>query len=131
VLEGEVVKIFDVSHNPASIAYLATRLDEMECSGKTVAVFSMLADKDIGESIKSIQNKIDMWFVAPLSCKRAASADRLKLEFQSAHIQQINFCNSMEDAYSMAQTIVRTGDRIVVFGSFHTVSEVYRDTLTR
>src|SRR3990167_8025056 len=67
ILPGEITKIFDVSHNPAAISFLSKQLKGMSCLGNTYAVFSMLLDKDIVESIKSICSCIDHWFFAPLA----------------------------------------------------------------
>ena len=125
IIPGEVTKIFDVSHNPASIAYLAKRLHEMPCHGKTLAVFSMLADKDINDSVAVIADQISKWYVAPLFCKRAANAESLKKIFQSLAIQTVDFSASIETAYSKAQTDAQPGDRIIMFGSFHTIAALY------
>ena len=58
IVREPVMKIFDVSHNPAAVAHLAQRLAQIPCYGKTLGVFSMLADKDIALSIKTISNSI-------------------------------------------------------------------------
>src|SRR5262249_21336659 len=73
IIQGQVTEIYDVSHNPAAVKFLSDRLDE--CKGKTFAVFSMLQDKDIVGSIQNIQEKVDVWYVAPLQTKRAASRE--------------------------------------------------------
>lgn len=126
ILPGEVTKIFDVSHNPASVAYLAKRLDEMPCSGKTVAVFSMLADKDIVESVKKIVSQIDEWYIAPLNVKRGATGEQLLDALKVAGAEKIFPLNTIEDAYSTAEKKLKSGDRVVIFGSFHTVAELLK-----
>ena len=63
--------------------YTLKRLSQEKCSGKTYAVFSMLADKDISSSLGIIKNEIDAWYVAPLACKRSASEDYLKTCFEA------------------------------------------------
>lgn len=128
IINEPVVKIFDVSHNPAAITMLANQLNKMTCYGKTFAVFSMLADKDILESIKIIKPLIDVWTVAPLNTKRAASLENLKNCFAQADIQNVSFLSSIEEAYDMARLKCDIGDRIVVFGSFHTVAEAKSTT---
>ncbi len=55
VVTGPVIEILDVAHNPAAAAVLASRLNAMPCTGKTVAVFSMLDDKDIAGSIAEMK----------------------------------------------------------------------------
>lgn len=123
VIEGKVTTIYDVSHNPAAVALLAKRLKEMPCTGKTYGVFSMLADKDITESIKAIRNVIDIWHVAPLSVDRAASKKTLMLAFQAANVDEVSFFSTIEAAFTFTEKVAETGDSIVVFGSFHTVAQ--------
>lgn len=125
---GPITHVFDVSHNPDAIAYLAKRLLEMPCQGKTIAVFSMLDDKDIKTSIQMISAEIDAWFSAPLQTKRAASLEKLKMIFAKEKLKNSNFFPTLHDAYQAALQEAKAGDRIVIFGSFHTVSEVMMPT---
>ena len=122
IIEGEVQKIYDVSHNPASVQHLATRLQSMPHQGKTFAVFSMLADKDISASIDAIKSVIDEWHIAPLpqTIKRSANIEQLKAAFHGSEIIHIHA--SVEEAFFAAGQRATRGDRIVVFGSFHTVA---------
>lgn len=124
VIEGPVTTIFDVSHNPAAVAFLAKRLDRMAHQGKTYAVFSMLADKDISESIKGMKNKIDAWYVAPLGVKRGASEERLRAAFEAVKIDQVMMCASIKEAYEAAMMKAQVGDRVIIFGSFYTIAGV-------
>jgi len=123
IIPGSVIEIYDVAHNPAAVALLAKRLKEMPSEGKTLAVFSMLADKDIGESIRVIAPEIDHWYIAPLNGKRAAPAETLSQAFHSAGIPDVTLFTSVKEAYYYVKKEARRGDRIVVFGSFHTVAE--------
>ena len=120
------MKIYDVSHNPAAVALLAERLHDLPCVGKTRAVFSMLADKDISASIQAILPLIDTWYVASLVDKRAASIEKLKSIFQEAKVREVRFFSSIKAAYEIALQQAEKGDRVVVFGSFHTVSEAFK-----
>lgn len=124
-IAGEVEKIFDVGHNPAAIEKLAQHLGNNPVQGKTYAVFSMLADKDIRESLRMIMPNIDGWFVAPLRNKRAASSELLQKIFQDNHLDA-RFDENIAHSYQAAQKIAKPGDRIVIFGSFSTVSEAMR-----
>lgn len=124
IIPGEITEIYDVSHNPASVAYLAKRLSLTPCSGKTVAIFSMLADKDIAESIKKISFLIDEWHVAPLTIGRGSSSEKLVKTFEDVGVKNIVMHKTLQDAYFYAKNKLKNGDRIVIFGSFHTVSEV-------
>jgi dihydrofolate synthase/folylpolyglutamate synthase len=121
---GLVSEIYDVSHNPAAIHFLHNHLEIIP--GKTFAVFSMLKDKDILNSLLAIKDKIDLWFVAPLQTKRATPLEALKTSFQQAAIQSVMFFSTIQEAYEQANTIAKPGDRIIIFGSFHTVADVWR-----
>ena len=124
IVPGSVTQIYDVSHNPAAVKLLAKKIKNLS-DGKTHAVFSMLADKDIIESIHQIKAAIHHWYVAPLlDVKRAASFLMLKEAFLSAHVQAVTFFSSIEEAYLSAHQKAKEGDNIVIFGSFHTVSSV-------
>ena len=124
VINGTVMQIMDVAHNPEAISYLAKRLEEISCYGKTLSVFSMLGDKDIVGSIKIISPYVDSWFVAPLKDKRAANMDTLQKAFKEAQIDNVHFYSSIDEAFNLAKMKAQLGDRIVVFGSFRTVADV-------
>ncbi len=122
IFPGKVTEIYDVSHNIDSITLLAKRLQEMPCEGKTYGVFSMLADKAISESISVIAPYITEWYVAPLTGKRAASADVLSQALQKAGVTAFVMYEAIEAAYGAAKEAAEPGDRIIIFGSFHTVA---------
>lgn len=123
VIPGKITKIFDVSHNPDAVNFLSQFLKKNPILGKTYAVFSMLADKDIMASIETINQQIHHWFVAPLLTKRAASTELLRKIFQHTTIVKVSFFPSIKEAYLEACSIARPIDRVVIFGSFHTVAE--------
>jgi dihydrofolate synthase/folylpolyglutamate synthase len=125
IIKGPITKIYDVSHNPASVAFLRKKLDTLACTGKTHAVFSMLEDKDIVESILHMKGKVDFWQVAPLNNKRAASEELLRKAFETAGItHHILFFQTLAEAFRHTIKQAEAGDRIIIFGSFHTVAEV-------
>lgn len=124
IKRGEITEIYDVAHNQASVALLAQRLAKIPISGKTLAVFSMLADKDIATSIKQMQKLIDYWFVGEISFERRASLQNLETEFKKQNLTNVNFFPSVKAAYSAAQKYAKSGDRIIIFGSFHTLAEI-------
>lgn len=120
VVPGDVIKIFDVSHNPASAEFLANWFREQP-KLKTRAVFSMLADKDIPATISVVKEFIDEWHVAPLECARAASQEQLDAAFAKEKIK-IHSYEKIIDAYHAALQQSEHGTRVVIFGSFHTVA---------
>lgn len=118
--------IFDVAHNPAACAYLAKRLRAMAIKGRMIAVFSMLADKEISASVQHMRDLIDDWYIAELAAKRAANTDILKAALADNDIEKnVHVCVSIEEAYQQALRQAQEDDDIViVFGSFYTVANV-------
>ncbi len=123
-ITGEVTHYLDVAHNPHAIRLLYDRLKAKDEAGKTIAVFSMLSDKNIVASLQCVSSAIDDWFVAPLENKRGASEPQLRAAFEEAGIAKVNFSKTIAEAYEGARNKANPGDRIVIFGSFVTVAGV-------
>src|SRR5690606_38533481 len=67
VLPGRPVVVLDVAHNPQAARTLAASLTAMGGRfGRTLAVFSMLRDKDVAGVIAAMSAAIDHWFVCGL-----------------------------------------------------------------
>lgn len=124
VKEGPPLEIYDVSHNPDAILWLKEAILRKSIKGKTYAVFSMLADKDIATCLNIIKNQIDVWYVAPLNVKREATLQQLKDIFHSVRLDKVHFFPSIKEAYAEVKHLANDDDRIIIFGSFHTVAEV-------
>lgn len=117
--------IFDVAHNPAACAHLAKRLRTMAIKGRVIAVFAMLADKEISASVHHLRDVIDDWYIAELSAKRAANTDILKQALAENGIQKnVHVCAAIEEAYQQALRQAQQDDAVIVFGSFYTVASV-------
>ena len=123
VSSGDVTRILDVSHNPAAVELLVGYLSKTVCGGKTHAVFSMLADKDIVETIRVAETVVDYWHVAPLNSERKASLEVLGYCFRKLNLRNVAFYDSIKEAENVAMQQVTLHDRLVVFGSFRTVAE--------
>ena len=125
VIAGPPRIILDVSHNPDSVALLAENLQKQDVSGKTLAVVAMLKDKDIYASLANISSSVDCWYFGGLSVSRGEKAAVL-----DATLKKINpLANSeafadVDTAWEQAKNQAGDSDRIVVFGSFHTVGVI-------
>lgn len=120
--QDRVKHIFDVSHNPAAVAHLVDYLKK-NIMGSIIAVFSMLADKDILSSILEIKPFITHWHIAPIKHPRGASLSLLTDALQKANVSAYDTHETIADAFKVASTEVNQGECLLVFGSFHTVAE--------
>lgn len=122
--EGATRVLYDVSHNPQSVKLLAKTLGSLENTGKVHAVFSALKDKDILGLITPLREFVDYWYPAQVHAKRGAEAATLLSHFKDAEIF-VEFCyNNPLSAFETALNHAQSGDLIVVYGSFYTVSHV-------
>ena len=125
VLAVDPVQILDVAHNPESAMVLATALSGREShAGKTIAVFSALADKDISGVIGVMKPVIQDWYIAELAVDRSESRQQLIRHLEQGGIDAWQDFDSIADAYHAALKASGAADRVVVFGSFHTVAAV-------
>lgn len=120
VLPGTPEVIIDVAHNRQSVAALAATLSARQCSGRTVAVFGCMQDKEIGSILDAMGELIDHWFVADLPLGRAARAEDLRRSLEERR-RKVTACASLGDALMAARSACSSSDRIVAFGSFHVV----------
>jgi dihydrofolate synthase/folylpolyglutamate synthase len=112
--------IFDVAHNPDAAAVLAANLARHPARGRTLAVCGMLSDKDVPAVLAALRGRIDRWFAATTDGPRGLGDAAMAGRGAEAGIEMIpggTVCEAMQVAAQEA----RAGDRIVVFGSFHTV----------
>jgi dihydrofolate synthase/folylpolyglutamate synthase len=125
VLPGRPVVVLDVAHNPHAARALARGLADMAYSENTIAVFAMLAHKDIGGVIDAMAPRVDRWHVAAVASERAASADRVAaLLAERGLAGQTRTFATVGQAYEAALRDAGPSDRILVFGSFLTVADV-------
>ena len=124
VLPGAPMVILDVAHNAAAARMLSADLKSLPCSGKTIAVFGVLADKQIEQMTSALAQSVDEWFVCGLSTPRGARAELVKQVLtRSVQGAPVAVCGSVAQGWAAAQEAARGNDRILVFGSFYTVSE--------
>lgn len=112
--------ILDVAHNPAAAATLATNLAADPHTGRTLAVCGMLGDKDVAGVLAELRDVVDAWLAASAEGPRALLAEELARRAGAAGLQ-LEPAGTVSQAMNVAASRARPGDRIVVFGSFHTV----------
>jgi dihydrofolate synthase/folylpolyglutamate synthase len=128
VLPGRPQVILDVAHNPHAARALANNLAEMKGRGRTFAVFSMLRDKDIAGVIEALKPHIDQWLVAPSEGPRGADAQYFVQALSRAGVTApVAAFVDVSASWDAARDLAGEDDKIVVFGSFLTVSSFLRE----
>jgi dihydrofolate synthase / folylpolyglutamate synthase len=124
-LQAKPQIIVDVAHNPHAAKSLAQNLKSTPCAGKTLAVFGMLADKDIAGVIDAIRDEIDAWYLADINTPRGAKAAVLQSILTQYDDNKKPICMFGEVATALAAACIDAdkNDRIIVFGSFYTVAD--------
>ena len=115
--------ILDVAHNPHAAQALARNLS-MLAPKRTLAVFGMLADKDIAGVLSNLISQIDAWYLADIHHIRGASANELLQFVRTGNDPKIaGLFTNVCDALTQACLDAAENDRIIVFGSFFTVAD--------
>jgi dihydrofolate synthase / folylpolyglutamate synthase len=113
--------ILDVAHNADAARVLARNLSATRGAGKTLAVCGILADKDVSAISSSLDTCIDAWWCAPIEGTRGQNGKSLA-ELVRRHVSSpVNVADSVAAACRGASAAADERDRIVVFGSFHTI----------
>jgi dihydrofolate synthase / folylpolyglutamate synthase len=127
IIDGDVERIFDVTHNHQGACNLAELLAEKNSSGQTRAVLAMLKDKDVSAVIEPLKSIIDQWYIAGLDGSRGLSGDDLSNKIKTIVGEGKTFSHTVvEEAYQQAMLESKPNDRVLIFGSFHTVETVMR-----
>ena len=116
--------VVDVAHNPQAARELAKWLAAAPATGRTHAVFAALADKDVAGVVDALASSIACWHLAglaehpPRGVDVATFAKRLAGTAAGEGSRHADVAQALAAARAMA----RPGDRILVFGSFHTAA---------
>lgn len=123
--DGRVEQIADVAHNPDSAAQLAGWLDAHPVPGAVIGVFSALGDKDIPAMLAPLRGRLQALHLAGLEgTPRGLAVDALAARVATVDgLPPARAHAGVPAALAAARAQARPGDRIVVFGSFHTCAE--------
>lgn len=122
---GEPELVLDVGHNPHAARWLAQRLRETPCSGRTIAVYAALSDKDVAGVAGALSDQISHWFLAGLAEPRGLTAQELASRVSPVlEPASVSSSDTVAEALDSACVMAEPGDRVLVFGSFHTVGAV-------
>ncbi|MHA3050092.1 bifunctional tetrahydrofolate synthase/dihydrofolate synthase [Acinetobacter sp. ANC 4641] len=118
--------IFDAGHNPHGVEFLLKQLQKFMQYNKqyveVVAVFSMLADKDIDSVVELLSPVVSKWHIAELTVPRAARLEKIQ---QALHNTATQHFATVKEAFQSALDHVEDQQLILVCGSFHTLEAVW------
>lgn len=133
-----VPMVVDVGHNPQAAQALKRNIAATKRpKERTLAVFGMLADKDMQQVSSILASSFDDWYVASLTGPRAATAEQLEAAMLAAGIDKTHIrlwpdvrsalMAAREDALCLVNTATESNPvpepvRIIIFGSFVTVT---------
>jgi dihydrofolate synthase/folylpolyglutamate synthase len=117
--------IVDVAHNPQAARELAAWLRAEPATGRTLAVFAALSDKDVEGVVRALSDTVSQWFLAGLEAAgaRGQGVEALASRLVGTVAAQASHHATVQAALSAAHAAAQAGDRILVFGSFHTVAD--------
>ena len=121
---NSVEVVVDVAHNPQAARELHAWLQKAPLSGRTRAVFAALGDKDIAGIVSALAGDIDDWFLAGLEDvgARGLSVDAFAQRLRGSAADGGEKFANVATALTAALDGARAGNRVLVFGSFHTVA---------
>lgn len=113
--------VFDVGHNPAAAAGLAASLERQPVAGATWVLFAAMRDKDLAGVVQPLVAGTHRWVVTQASADRGATAAELALLLESLGARSDAVDGGIAAACAHLRAVTAPGDRVVVYGSFHTV----------
>jgi dihydrofolate synthase/folylpolyglutamate synthase len=119
-IPGPVEWLLDVAHNEPAAAVLAAALRERPPARRQIAVCGMLSDKDVAAVTRQLDPLIDYWLLCGVPEARGLESRELQARCGGLR-GQVELANSVAEGCSRARALAQAGDRVVVFGSFHTV----------
>ncbi len=127
-IRNAVEIVVDVGHNPQAARVLAAWLAAHPPEGRTSAVFSALADKDLAGIVAPLLPHVASWWLCglqdtPRGMTAAELSGRLRGALPAASVE---VRDDVAMALAAALAAARPGDRVLVFGSFHTAADALR-----
>ena len=115
--------LVDVAHNPQSAQALASYLQDNPVSGKNIALFSALVDKDLDGILKPLATSFDAWHIVPLQGPRTQDSQQLLEKLHVFGVRgTLEAHTDFDRVIKILQNSQNCQDRVVAFGSFLVVS---------
>jgi len=120
VVPGPVQWILDVAHNEPAARVLADNLRARPVAGRTLIVAGILGDKDVEAIARQLAPCAQEWILCGIDAPRGISAEALRA--RSPYFAAALLAADVREGMRLAAARAAPGDRIVVCGSFLTVT---------
>ena len=118
--------LLDVSHNPASVLQLSKYIERnYKKDQKISAIFGAMQDKDITGMVQSIKKHVTKWYATSPDIERSLPTEDLTRVLSELVTQEVVPTKGIKDAIDIA-LLESEGELVLIFGSFHTISEAFR-----
>jgi len=116
--------VVDVGHNPQAARALADWLRAAPAPGRVIAVYAALSDKDVVGVTEAIAPVVDQWHLAGLADAgpRGGDVEALATRLAGTAAAGAERHATVAQALDAARAQAQAGDRVLVFGSFHTAA---------
>ncbi len=123
VMRDGIEFVLDVGHNPQAARELAAWW-RAQPPARTHALFAALADKDVAGVASAFAGLPLAWHLAGLAMgARSQSAEALAARLAGTPAAGAALHAHVVDAVAALRAAASAGERVLVFGSFHTVAE--------
>jgi dihydrofolate synthase/folylpolyglutamate synthase len=127
VVSRKPLTILDAAHNPGGAESLARAMKNSFGSPKTVAVISILGDKDARGLLEALNHSAETFIVTQSTSPRAISVSELeKLAEEVFGESRVRSAKSVQEALELAKVLVAEVGAIVVTGSITLVGDVLK-----
>jgi len=120
-IDGHRRWLLDVAHNPDAARVLGATLPAINASGRLVAVFGVLADKDVDGIVAPLCDAVDTWIAVPADSTRALAPEALAARVANHCDKPCRIADSIAAGLALAASLTSADDPILVTGSFYTV----------
>lgn len=113
--------ILDVAHNPDAATRFADTLGSLPKRARTTAIVGILKDKDAPAIVAALEPQVDRWIAVDLPGPRGLTAAELRALCGAQEDSRWSTAANVAAACVQANALSTGEDRVLVFGSFHTV----------
>jgi len=121
--------LLDVAHNPQAAGLLAEYVKERFPGRRVLALFTVMADKDIEGIVERMKSLVNVWALAPLPDNpRTASETSILQAFEAiGTVRPLSGFDGWRSGLEALRQHARDEDLIIIFGSFFLISEFMAD----